>query len=111
MEIGFAMDVAVSGAHAYVGDGWYHVKVINVADPSNPRVVGEVYTEGRVSDVAVAGTYAYVATTWPSSGLLVIDIRDPANPMIVGRIATGEAYGVAVSGTHAYVGAPSMVSR
>jgi hypothetical protein len=53
--------------------------------------------------VAAAGEYAYVVDgNW--EGLHIIDVADPAAPFEVGFCSTpGEARGVAVAGTYAYV--------
>jgi hypothetical protein len=70
--------------------------VIDVANPSSPRIVGSAATPGGAGGVAVSGDHVYV------SGLDVIDVSDPTNPRLVGRVAAPGS-GVAVSGTHAYV--------
>ncbi len=52
--------------------------------------------------MAVSGTLAYVADG--DAGLQIIDVSNPASPVRLGGYDTsGTAYGVAVSGTVAYV--------
>lgn len=55
--------------------------VLDVRDPSAPRVLGECNFLGWVEGVCVAGRYAFVTST--SSGVRLIDISDPAQPRLV----------------------------
>jgi uncharacterized secreted protein with C-terminal beta-propeller domain len=53
--------------------------------------------------VAVSGSHAYVADHF---NLLVVDVSDSLNPRVAGGTGTpGIAYGVTISGNHAYVAA------
>jgi hypothetical protein len=53
--------------------------------------------------VAVSGSYAYVVGG-QGHGLRVIDVSTPESPFEAGSFdALGDAWGVAVSGSHAYV--------
>ncbi|HOC44034.1 MAG TPA: hypothetical protein PKJ99_13535 [Thermoanaerobaculales bacterium] len=96
--------LAVSGDYAYLSDqsGLF---IVDVADPSAPRVVGELRMANIASSIAVSGGYAYI--TWGQSrqgGLQVIDVSTPSSPVEVGHLGM-PAYvtGVAVSGGHAYL--------
>ena len=78
------------------------IQVIDVANPSNPRLMGSVETPGYTYGVAISGNYAYAADF--TLGLQVVDISNPASPQIVGGVDTpGEAMGVAVSANYGYV--------
>ncbi|MBI4325006.1 MAG: hypothetical protein HY674_07045 [Chloroflexi bacterium] len=96
----YARSVAVAGNHAYVAYG-VGLEVIDVSNPANPVRLGRYDTSGDAWDAAVAGNHAFV-TEW-LAGLEVIDVSNPANPVRVGGVDTEHAYGVAVSGNHAYV--------
>lgn len=93
--------VALQGNHAYIGVGPQLV-ILNVSDPSHPTVVGQTDSlPGNVGEVAVVGNHAYVAA---GNGLSIINISDPAHPIKVGSGSiSGIAWGVAISGTYAYV--------
>ncbi len=92
----------VCGTYAYAASSKHGLKVINVADPSDPTIVGSCDTPGEANGVFVKGDYAYVADG--SSGLQVINVTNPSNPTIVGSCDTpGEANGVFVIGDYAYV--------
>jgi hypothetical protein len=95
--------VTLAGAYAYVADGGYGLRVIDVSDPLQPKEAGFYDTPGDPFAVAIAGDYAYVADG--GSGLRVIDVSDPAHPQEVGYYrSTGSARGVAAAGSFAYVG-------
>ncbi len=86
--------VAVSGSIAVITSGRGPVQTINVADPTNPVVMGQVYTGGLTSnssDVEVIGNTAYIADgLLPGSGggIVLIDISNPATPIILGASST-----------------------
>ncbi len=94
--------VAADGTHAYVGVG-PRLVVLDIADPAHPALLGRTgVLGGVVRDIVLAGGYAYVAAG--SAGLIVIDVSNPAAPVQVGAVDTaGDARGVALAGTHAYV--------
>ena len=99
---GSASHVAIDGDYAYVADGDYGLRVINITNPASPTLAGSYDTPGNALDVAVDGDYAYVADG--DYGLRVINITNPASPTLAGSYNTpGWAYGVAISGDHAYV--------
>ncbi len=99
---GEARGIAVLGRYAYVADGLFGLRVIDVGDAANPVEVGFYDTPGQALGVAVEGGYAYVTDYY--SGLRVVDVGDPDNPVEVGNSDTlGAAQSVAVSGGYAYV--------
>jgi hypothetical protein len=83
--------------YAYVADYDFGMQVIDVSNPTFPRIVGSIDTPGLTRDVAVTGDYAYLADD--HSGLQVVDVADPSYPQIVGSVDTpGIAWGVAIAG-------------
>jgi hypothetical protein len=97
-----AMAVVVRDGHyAYVGDYSSGLQVIDITDPSNPLLVGEV-SPGPILDLAVVGGLAYAACGM--YGLYVINISNPSAPQLMGYTDTpGAARGVAVAGRYAYI--------
>lgn len=98
---GAAIDVAVSGHHAYV-TGFAGLEVIDVSDPANCLRVGGL-PDGGLSGVAVRGNYAY---TTSGSQFLVVDVSDPTNCVVAGRYyfdPLGDVADVALWGKYAYV--------
>jgi len=66
----YAIDVCVSGSHAYVADGDDGLRIIDVSNPSSPREVGYFDTGSYADGVYVSGNYAYVADGW--GGLYIL---------------------------------------
>ena len=66
------------------------LKIFDISRPLNPRLVGDLYTEYKVSDIVVRGHNAYLATAY---GLLIIDISDLRNLEIIGQFDTEYGYG------------------
>ena len=73
--------MVVHSNHAYFFDPESGLEVINVADSSNPRLVGQ-YPMVGVRDFAFVGSRLYLAQ---DSGLLIMDIGDPSQASTLGR--------------------------
>ena len=98
-------DIAVVGTYAYVGVGQDGLRVINVANPSVPLVIGS-FTGGSVGALQVVGHYAYVVDS--GAGLRVLDVADPAHPTQVGVYAASYPRDVTVLGHYAYLAGTYM---
>ena len=109
-------DIAISGGYAYVANGSNGLRIIDVSDPTNPKVVGDFYRKvdgapaGNYVGVSVSGDYAYLTDSdyglFSDAGLLVIDVSDPTNPKEVGSYSSSDFNtidAVSVSGGYAYV--------
>jgi hypothetical protein len=99
---GYANNVDVNGAFAYVAAGSAGLVVVHVGNPSAPVIVAAVDTPGNANDVRVIGNVVYVADG--GSGLRIIDVTNPAAPVSLGALDTaGEANDVIVADNLAYV--------
>ena len=78
--------------------GGYGLKIVNVASPSAPTLVGTVATPGTAVAVTVANGYAYVAD-W--TAVQVVNVATPSRPVIVGSLATS-ATALALAGNRLY---------
>jgi hypothetical protein len=91
-------------ARAWVGGG---IQILDISNPADPQWIGWYDTPSEVGpyetgQIAVSGTHGYVAAR--KNGLLVIDVSEPSLPRRVGgHAASGPAYGVSISGDHAFV--------
>jgi hypothetical protein len=98
--------IAIDGTRGVVTGNGLGLKVVDVADPHAPRVVGAL--SGTTKDVAMAGPYAYVLLVVPGNpshtDLLVIDVSG-ATPVTVGRTTLAGGLGIRVVGGLAYVAA------
>ena len=94
--------VAVKGNYAYIGNG-YVFQVLDISDPANPKIVGELLTDAQIYSVTISGNYAYTVNPFR-----IIDISDPTNPVLKSSIdalpAAYPANNVKVKGNYAYLG-------
>jgi hypothetical protein len=84
--IGTGTDVALSGDYAVIADSGNCVDIVNVADPSNPVMVGNFLTTGYVSGVGVKGDYVYAVTGSVPATVYVISLANPLQPQAVGSL-------------------------
>jgi hypothetical protein len=95
--------VKVEGKLAYLCE-WLLGKlyIVDVDDPTNPRLLGTYSTPQRATDVELVGTLAYV--TGGGGGLEVVDVSDPATPAYQSRIDTnGFARSLNIVGSLVYI--------
>jgi hypothetical protein len=86
---------------AYAG-GKSGFAIVDIADKSNPTVVGRFFDGGEVYDIKLAGDVILAADA--GDGLEIIDVSDPSNPRQVCQVPTGQSTrGIAVNDTIAYV--------
>ncbi|MCP4111095.1 MAG: hypothetical protein GY749_37145 [Desulfobacteraceae bacterium] len=97
---GYANDVDLNGATAYIADREGGLQIIDVSDLSKPEIIASVDTPG-ISQVVVEGKIAYILCN--SFGLKLIDLSDSESPDIIGSLELSECYGMAISGTKAYI--------
>lgn len=98
--------IDVAGNYAFVAADDAGLIVVDVSDPTDPRVAAATPGLNDAVDVDVVGAYAYVADANPY--LRVVNVSDPYSPTVVGSFRPeGSGWyisSVAVSGTVAYVG-------
>ncbi len=94
--------VYVKGNYAYCSAGYAGLDIINIANPANPKKVGNYDTPGHTYDAWIKGNYAYAADG--QSGLHIIDITSPSSPKSIGSCDTpGTCASVYVYGNYAYI--------
>lgn len=103
LGIGPCYDAVVVGNYAYVGNGALF-QVLDISDPLNPILVGEVLTPGVIYDIEIYGNYALLVTPFT-----VIDISDPYDPFIAATLQTTGGDKLRVEGNYGYIGAFSVV--
>jgi hypothetical protein len=129
-DLAGATAVAVAGNIAYTtAYAAGQLTAVDVSNPGSPVVVGssaEADSLLSASNIAISGGYAYVVSKnrnasqtsnddGTGNSLTILDIHtNPAHPSIVGTLTDAKnlfgAYGVAVSGTDAYVAAQGCLS-
>jgi hypothetical protein len=87
---GLPSKIAVSDGMAYVTSGdfdprfdHFGLEIVDLSDPSSPRVVGALVSPGDSGGVAVAGDYAYVTD---DLGLQIADVSNPNRPESLGSV-------------------------
>ena len=95
-----AYAVAVQSNLAYVADGSYGLRILDITDPANAKLLGTFATQGSARGVEVADGYAYLSDA--VKGFFIVDVSNPANPVQAGMVQTN-VYNAALDGTHAYV--------
>lgn len=93
----------ISGTLAFVGTAGNSLRVIDVADPTRPAVVGRHEFAGEdVRRVALDGDRAYLADS--KLGLRILDVSDPTYPVELGRLPSkGSSNGIRVEDDVAYL--------
>lgn len=94
-------DVAVFDTFAYITDWDAGLRVISIADPANPRMVGWYDSPGAAYTVAFyQDTIAFVAD-W-EEGAQVVNVANPADPFAIANIPYGTLWGVHIDGHLAF---------
>ncbi len=92
--------VSAHAEWAYVADGQRGLVIVDVHDPTKPKVAATLELKGA-KDVEVTGRYAFVACG--TEGVKVVDIADRLKPRLVATMPTSDARVVKLGGIYAYV--------
>ncbi len=96
-----AHDVFVDGGIAYVADGVFGLKIIDVSRPGRPEPLAELQSHAYTWTVHVAEGYAYLAS---GANLWIVDVSDPSQPRPVGLVPTRfAARDLVLDGTYVYL--------
>lgn len=60
------------------------LQILDISNPSEPQLLGQISTSGIISDVAKEGNYVYLAEE--DSGLKILDVSNLINPVQVGEL-------------------------
>jgi len=101
VEIDNLADISVDGDYVFVTSEKTGLQIIDIANRTDPQVVGTIVTPDTAWDVALADHRAYVADG--RTGLQIVDISVPAVPTLLSPYAFGAASDVAVDGGLAFV--------
>jgi len=79
-------DVRFGGSYAYMAYSLYEggggLKVIDVSNPRNARVVGVLSLSASFASIDISGNYVFAATE--DNGMIVVDVSSPSTPRVVG---------------------------
>ena len=103
VSVGKAYRACVIGQTAYIAYGWEGLKIVDVADPQQPELLGKLDTPGDARDVRVPSNIAYVADWDP--GLRVVDVSDLQQPGELSVLRIGRTRQLALEGGFLYAAA------
>lgn len=91
------------GSLAYLADGGDGLKIVDMATPSSPQLLGHYDTYSRLaSGLAIDGNLVFLAADL--NGLMIIDVSDSTDPSLVAQTtAPVRARDVGLAGTWAFV--------
>ena len=101
-----AVDMAVSGNHAYIAELGGGLQIIDISNPASASVVKTVDSDGWARGVAVSGNYMYVAddSFITEEGLQLYNISVPASASLAYYDNTPtDPWDLAISGDYVYV--------
>ncbi len=78
------LDVCVVGDTAYLAMSGAGFQILDISDPGQAMVLGEVRTTNGTMQLDVAGNIVYLADG--HNGLKCVDVSDPTNPVVVGTL-------------------------
>jgi hypothetical protein len=96
--------VAVSGSYAYVANMHVGLLIYDISNRALPQYLGQAPLPPAAYGVAVSGNLAFIACG--QYGMYICDVSNPAIPVRSGFVANDVnsfSWGVAVSGSRAYV--------
>lgn len=101
--LGNTRQIAVDGDHAFITSREDGMFVVNVKNPSQPRLVAHYDSSELATAIAVSGNLAAVGNRF--AGIELIDVSDPAKPRFLSSVLAGEVQSLVFHGKHLYVGA------
>ena len=99
--VGCAYDVWYAPPLAYVVniDG---LIIVNLTDPLNPAIEGQIETPGHAKDITVVDEFAYIADG--AEGLVIVNITNASDPRIEEQIDTdGYASSLSIQDSHVFI--------
>lgn len=85
------------------------LRVIDVANPTQPTIVGETKIPNGVVQAVADELHVYLAAT--NNGLIIVDVSQPATPNVVGVLASSQMSRVAISSNVVYAIGASGADR
>ena len=105
---GNAYDVTISDNFAYVAkvdNSATGLTIIDINDPTKPKAIGKLDTDGYSYGIAKSGNKTYVSD---NNKLKILDVSDPTTPLPLGTFDIGSSiYSIEVQDNFAYVASSS----
>jgi hypothetical protein len=92
-----AREIVVHGHLLYIALGSHGVQVVDVAEPTAPRILSTKPTHGHAYSIALSNDVAWVSTVW--SGIQAFDISDPTDLERIGAVfPSSGCFGLTIAG-------------
>ncbi|MCF7805301.1 MAG: T9SS type A sorting domain-containing protein [Candidatus Marinimicrobia bacterium] len=102
-KFSYARGVVAENGVVYVLDRLKGLCILDASDPSNPKELSVMDTEGSPYGITIKGDIAYIADHL--TGLFIIDVSNPADPILINSYdPIGYPVSIEVRGQFAYVG-------
>ncbi|MDT3697370.1 MAG: hypothetical protein ROY99_13385 [Ignavibacterium sp.] len=82
---GYAQDIIKEDSLLFVAQGEGGLVIVNIKDPSKPKLVSEVISSLRGYSYKIAGKDSVVFIAAGNFGVSVVDVSDPGNPVVTGN--------------------------
>jgi hypothetical protein len=92
----YAARVTLTDTHAVIADTRGGIRLFDLAQPTQPRLVAAMEDIGTIVDVIVDGSVAYLADDRSRSGLVVVTISGHGAPYFIGQYHTESTTDVVV---------------
>lgn len=102
LGLGHVRQIVVARDHAFISAREDGLFIVDVADPSQPKLANHYDTVELATGVAVSGDVLAVGNRF--AGVELIDISTPADPRYLATVRVGEAQSVAFHGSWLYAG-------
>ena len=99
-----ANDIWVSGDYAYIACANAGLQIVDISNPADPRLAGNLPLIGTANRVCVSGNYAYIAAQ--DGGLVIANVSDPSNPTQIKQIQEFKFLGIPITAYDVYVNLP-----
>jgi hypothetical protein len=100
--LGNTRQIAVSRGHAFITSREEGLFVVDVREPSQPKLVHHYDTAELATAIAVSGDVAAVGNRF--AGIELLDVSQPAQPKHLATIRVGEVQSLVFHGTWLYAG-------
>jgi hypothetical protein len=91
----------------------HEFNIIDVHDPSAPKLIGYYPVGSGVESIYVKGDYAYLGTDAGGKEMMVLDIKIPQNPTLAGyfNVGAGNGNSLYVVGDNLYLGSQYIIGK
>ncbi len=100
--LGNTRQIAVSRGHAFITSREDGMFIVDVGDPSQPKLVHHYDTAELATAIAVSGDVAAVGNRF--AGIELLDVSQPASPKHLATLRCGEVQSLVFHGTWLYAG-------